>query len=184
MGRIVANARMAGVIAAALLMAVPSTAAADQPISHSGSMGAHFLNDSQEYPGVTCRYDDDQNMDRVRVRPPAVFARDRTSARDSQWVGWRAELQYRPEDGSWSTVQQSTVVKARAWDDTAAAFAQRTVSVARPRGSGSWRVVIRMLWYAPGTSTVRQGIARHRVTFARYPLAEPGTTDLCPAGIL
>jgi hypothetical protein len=172
-------------LGAALALAVPGTVAADELVSHSGLLGAHSLTDSWEYPGVRCSYDEHQNAARIRVRPPTVFARDRSSGRDSQWVGWRIELQYHPDEGgSWSTVQKSSVVTAKAWDDQAASFRQRTVTVAHPRGSGRWRVVARMLWYRPGTDSDRQGMARHRFTFYDYPLTEPGAASFCPAGIL
>jgi hypothetical protein len=140
--------------------------------------------DTTEYPGATCRYDGGMNLYRVRVRPPIVFARDRTSARDMQWVGWVVELQYRPDTGSFSTVQRSSVVKVMALDDTPAPFRQRTVTVERPRGSGSWRVVSRMIWYKPGTAGTWQGTARHRISVYDYPLAPPGAVSFCPAGIL
>jgi hypothetical protein len=112
-----------------------------------------------------------------------VFARSRTSGRDQQWVGWRVELQYR-DGGSWGTEQTSSVVKVKAWEDTPAAFRTTTVPVTHPVGSGEWRVVVRMTWYKPGSSTVWQGTARHLIEHYTYPLADPGEPTECPAGIL
>ncbi len=185
MVRVLGAARTAAILATVLTLVLPSVASAGVPVSHRGSVGAHSLTDDQEYPGVTCRYDRDMNVTRVTVRPPTVFARDRTSARDRQSVGWVVELQYQgPTGGSWSTVQKSSVATATAFDDTAAPFRTRNVAIAHPKGSGSWRVVVRMLWYRPGTSSVWQGTARHRVTVYDYPLAGPGDVPFCPAGIL
>ena len=184
MARFTGIARMAGVLGLTLSLMLSSTTLADQPVSHRGSFGPHALVDTLEYPGATCRYDRDLNLERVRVRPPIVFARDRTSARDMQWVGWVVELQYAPDDGTYSTVQKSSAVKVMALDDTPAPFRQRTVTVERPRGSGSWRVVSRMIWYKPGTASTWQGTARHRVSVYDYPLAPPGAVSFCPAGIL
>ncbi len=184
MARMGRTARMAVVLGVTLSLVASGAASADTPVSHRGSVGAHALTDTLEYPGATCRYDGDQNLDRIRVRPPTVFARDRSSARDLQWVGWVVELQYRSDSGTFATVQKSSVVKVMALDDTPAPFRQRTVTVQRPRGSGGWRVVSRMIWYKPGTSSTWQGTARHRVTFYDYPLAPPGTVAFCPAGIL
>jgi hypothetical protein len=178
------TARMAVTLGVTLSLVLPNAAAADTPVSHRGTFGPHALVDGLEYPGATCRYDDDQDLYRVRVRPPVVFARDRTSARDLQWVGWVIELQYQPAGGTFSTIQRSSVVKVMGLDDTPAPFRQRTVSIDRPRGSGSWRVVSRMIWYKPGTASTWQGTARHRVTFYDYPLAPPGAVSFCPAGIL
>jgi hypothetical protein len=184
MARFARTVRMAVVLGVVIALGLPSTATADQPVSHGGRFGPHSLTDGLEFPGATCRYDGDQNLYRVRVRPPTVLARDRTSARDLQWVGWVVELQYRPDDGAFTTVQRSSVVKVMTLDDSPAPFRQRTVTIERPRGSGSWRVVSRMIWYKPGTSGTWQGTARHRVTFYDYPLAPPGAVTSCPAGIL
>jgi hypothetical protein len=183
--RILGAARVAATLAVAGMLVLPSVASADVPVSHRGSVGAHSLTDSQEYPGASCWYDRDMNVARVKVRPPTVFARDRSSSRDHQSVGWVVELRYQgPGGGSWSTVQKSSVATATAWDDTAAPFRTRSVTIAHPKGSGSWQVVVRMLWYKPGTSSVWQGTARHRVSFYDYPLAGPGDVAFCPAGIL
>lgn len=184
MARLSGTARMAVVLGLTLSLVAPAAVSADTPVSHRGSFGAHALIDTVEYPGATCRYDDDLNAARVRVRPPTVFARDRSSARDLQWVGWVVELQYQPDGGSFSTVQRSSAVKVMALDDTPAPFRQRTVTIERPRGSGSWRVVSRMIWYKPGTSRTWQGTARHRVSVYDYPLGEPGAIAYCPAGLL
>lgn len=177
--------RAAVLIGVCLVLAAPATVSADTLVGHSGRIGAHSLTDSWEYPGVKCSYDGDMNAVRVRVRPPTVFARDRTTSRDSQWVGWSIELRFHPsEGGTWQTVQTSSLTKVRTWDDTPAPFRTRSVTISHPKGSGRWRVVARMIWYAPGTTGVWQGTARHRYTFYDYPLTEPGAADFCPAGIL
>src|SRR3954470_19195243 len=93
----------AAALAMALALSTTGTALADRPVGHSGQTGAHSLTDSDETAGARCRYDGDSNLDRVLVRPPTMFARDRSAARDQQWVGWRVELRYRPLSGSWST---------------------------------------------------------------------------------
>lgn len=170
-------------LAAALVLSVPGLAAADIPVGHSGSYGKHSLTDTREYYGVRCIYNHDQNLAVVKVNPPTVFARSKTSGRDQQWVGWRVELQFR-DGGSWSTEQKSSVVKVKAWDDTPAAFRTTTVTLAHPVGSGEWRVVLRMTWYKHGTSNVWAGTARHLVEHYSYPLAAPGEPTECPAGIL
>jgi hypothetical protein len=177
-------AHLASALGAAFVLSVSSAVVADAPVGHSGIYGAHSLTDSAEYEGARCYYNDDSNMYRVRVRPPTVFARDRTTARDSQWVGWLVELRYRPDGGSWSTVQKSNVVKVKAWDDTPAAFSRSTVTVAHTHGSGEWRVIVRMTWYRPGTSDEWEGTARHAVEHYTYPLAPPAQPTECPAGIL
>jgi hypothetical protein len=173
----------AGALALALALSVAGVALADAPVGHSGSTGPHSLTDSPESAGARCDYDNNLNVFRVRVMPPTMFARSRTSGRDQQWVGWRVELRYRPVDGAWRTIQTSSVVKVRAWDDTPAALRARSVTVAHPVGSGDYRVIVRMTWYKPDSSSVWQGTARHAVEHYTYPVAEPASANECPAGI-
>ena len=144
----------AAALALALVLSSASAVVADRPVGHPGHTGAHSLTDSAEYAGARCRYDSDSNVERVDVMPPTMFARNRTSGRDQQWVGWRVELRYRPVDGSWSTIRTSSLVKVRAWDDTPAALGARSITVAHPVGSGDYRVFVRMTWYRHGTSSV------------------------------
>ena len=63
-------------VALALVALVPSTALADQPVSHSGSRGVHGLIDSAEFPAATCRYDSLVQLRKFVVRAPIVYARD------------------------------------------------------------------------------------------------------------
>ncbi len=176
--------QLATTLGVAALLAGSSVAVADAPIGHSGRTGAHSLTDSVEAAGASCQYNGDLNVVRIRVRPPTVFARDRSTSRDRQWVGWRIELRYRSDGGTWSTVQTSSVTRVKAWDDTPAPFRTTTVRVAQPKGSGEWRVIVRMTWYRPGTSNVWEGTARHAVEHYTYPLAPPASASECPAGIL
>lgn len=178
-----ATLRSSVALGVALVLSVAGPAVADVPVGHSGSYGQHSLTDTREYSGARCIYNDDMNVARIRVNPPTVFARSRTAGRDQQWVGWRVALQYR-DGGSWSTEQTSSVVKVRSWDDTPAPFRATSVPVAHPVGSGEWRVVVRLTWYKPGTSSVWQGTARHLIEHYTYPLADPGEPTECPAGIL
>jgi len=171
-------------LAVALALSVGGVALADAPIGHAGKIGAHSLTDSAEFAGATCRYNEDMNVSSVRVLPPTVFARNRSSNHDQQWVGWKVELRYRAPGGSWSTIQMTSAVTARAWDDTPATFHTRTVPVTHPVGSGEYRVYVRMVWYEPGTSDVWEGGARHAVEHYTYPVAPPAAPTECPAGIL
>ena len=174
-------------LAAALALSVGGIAVADAPIAHSGKIGPHSLTDSAEYAGATCRYSGEKgeaNVSSVRVLPPTVFARNRSSHHDRQWVGWKVELRYRAPGGSWRTIQMTSAVTARAWDDTPATFHTRTVPVTHPVGSGEYRVYVRMVWYEPGTSDVWEGGARHAVEHYTYPVAPPAAPTECPAGIL
>jgi len=170
-------------LAVALALSVGGVALADAPIGHAGKIGAHSLTDSAEFAGATCRYNKDMNVSSVRVLPPTVFARNRSSNHDQQWVGWKVELRYQPLGGSWRTIQMTAAMKAKTWDDTPAAFHAVTVPVTHQVGSGAYRINVRMIWYEPGSSTVWQGTARHAVEHYTYPLDEPARASECPAGI-
>ena len=173
-------------LAVALALSVGGSALADTPIAHSGLIGVHSLTDSAEYAGATCCYSGtmgEANVSSVRVLPPTVFARNRSSHHDQQWVGWKVELRYQPLDGPERTIQMTAAMKAKAWDDTPAAFHTVTVRVTHPVGEGDYRVYVRMIWYQAGTSDVWEGGARHAVDHYTYPLDEPARASECPAGI-
>ena len=165
-----------------LILSVGGVAMADASIAHSGRFGPHSLTDSTESAGATCRYNGELNVSSVRVLPPTVFARNRSSSHDQQWVGWKVELRFRPPGGSWSTIQLTSAIRAKAWDDTPAVFHTRSVSVSHPVGAGDYRVYVRIIWYKPGSSTIWEGGARHAVEHYTYPVAEPASASECPAG--
>lgn len=182
--RIRSRSVLLGLSLVGALVATPGVVAADTPISHSGSVGPHQLADSAEYPGVTCRYNNLQNLYGVRVRAPLMLARDRSSARDRQLVSWRFRLQRAtPESNIWTTLYSGPVQRAYALDDASAAFTtQSSTFVTKP--ANRYRIMISMFWYAPGTTTV-QGVANHLIDWYSSPTAPShGPRGNCPGGIL
>ncbi len=156
-------------------------ATADSAV-HSGSYGRHYLADTREYPGVRCAYDDRNVLDTIRVQAPFVFARDRSSSRDSQTVGWRVQIV--GEDGQGDPmVYESPIRTAVGYDDTAAGFTARTFALDYHAGS-PYEVRIKMYWYKPGTTTV-QGSAFHPLDWYSLPTApRHGPDGFCSGGIL
>ena len=151
---------LVGGILIGALLAIPSSAAADTPVAHWGSYGPHYLTDTVEYPGVSCHFNENYTLDRVRVRPPVIYAKDRGPGTDSQWVGWQVIVRGRAYDETaWHTVSVSSIVKAKASDNQAASFKVRNVPVFHLEV----KVAIKMIWYKPGSSTTIAGWARHRV---------------------
>ena len=140
-----------------VLLIVPSSAAADTPISSSGVVGEHHLKDTMAKPGAVCRYRDgagggDQDLHLLRVKPPVIFAANTTSGRDRQLVGWRILVQRRDAGSSqFVTVHKGGIHTAWAWDDTAATLFAREYSVASRYGS-DFRVRIKQFWYSGGGS--------------------------------
>jgi hypothetical protein len=182
MSRARRSVRRALILTASLMLSASGVAMADTPVGHSGTYGPHSLTDSDESAGARCIFDSEMYLTRVRVLPPTLFARDRTSSRDSQYVDWRVELRYRDgEGGSWGTFKNSTYTKVKAYDDTPAALARKSVSIGSQVGGGEFEVIVRMRWYRPGHPDVWEGTARHHVD--RYDSTEISTQSSCVSAI-
>lgn len=162
------------------LAGVAAPAAADTPISHSGTVGRHYLADSQEFPGVRCHYDSNQNLDRVRVWSPFVYAF--SNGPDSLSVSWRFAVQKRVGSGPWTAVGWSATQFREARTDHAADFAPMSITVGADTAA-RYRVIVKMGWYVGGKAINRVGLATHRADWYRYPLAE-ANHGFCPGGIL
>lgn len=162
------------------LVGVATPVAADTPVSHSGTFGRHYLADSQEYPGVRCHYDGNQNLDRVHVNDPFVFAFSNDP--DSLSVSWRFLVQARVGSGAWTEAGRSPIQFGEARTSRPADFSPMTVSVAG-NSSARYRVIVKMAWYVGGKALNRVGLATHRADWYRYPLAA-ANHGFCPGGIL
>lgn len=158
---------------AALLVLVLNTgvASADTVISSSGSVGSHHLRDSNAKPGVKCLYQEgggsgEEVLYQLTVKPPVMFAVNRTGARDRQLVGWRAQIQRRNHGAAaFVTIATGGLHTANAWDDTAATLSARTYGVTSQFGA-DFRVRIVMFWYAANGATVT-GQATNEVDWYR-----------------
>ena len=166
--------------AVAMAAAIAAPVAADTPLVHSGLYGVHDLVDSEEYTGARCRYDDEQNLDRVTARFPIVFARDRTAGIDRQVVSWFFVVQTQHGLTEWRTVGMSAEQFATARDDRPAPFSAQVAMVSGP--TETIRVVVRMRWFDPSDPKTIQGRASHAVDWYRYPLAD--ANEFCPGQIL
>ena len=153
---------------------------ADTAVSHEGRYGVHYLADSEEYPGVRCRYDDETVIDSVRVRDPLVFARDSNPDRvDSRWVSWKYRVQAQSAK-SWFNVATSETQKRIATDAQIANFSPMRTNFA---GSAStqYRVVVIIRWYGTDGTTV-VGRAVHRADWYAWE-GVPSFEGSCPGGI-
>jgi hypothetical protein len=148
---------------AALLINV-QTAEAFTVSSITGVIGRYGLTDSPAPIGqqaAICFYNTTTfKLAKIEVRGPQVKARNRTSSRDSQWVGWQFIVQQQAPSGTtWATIHSSTVLKALAYDNLAASFADGSwTGPSDP--SGKYRLVVVIRWYSPGSSTAIQGQAK------------------------
>jgi hypothetical protein len=160
------NATLALAVVGSLLVSSTGVSA-DTHWSGSGTYGVHYLQDSLEFPGVRCFYNNTTfNIQRVKVRFPIVYARNVTQGRDSPVVGWRFSLQRSPADSKdWSTIYRSPVKRSTAFDDSPAAFHSRTYTFTG-RNAFHYRVLVGMRWYASGDTI--EGRAPHRVDNYAY----------------
>lgn len=172
---------------AMLLMALPGTAVADRSGNESGQTGAHHLVDTADTPGAWCGYTFDDEyalLYLVRVQPPVVFARDRTTARDAQRVGWRVVLTALDGGGRSWVVATSRWRRATAWDDSPAAFTPRIVPVPHPDFMTDWpsiRAWVQLRWYAPDDPHRVVGSSDHGIDFHLvHVFTDPHAVSRCP----
>ncbi len=155
--------RRALLVPAALMVAFvigTQSAAAATVLSTSGVYGKYVFNDSMTHPGIDCYYGAvsaaNQDLKKIVISGPSIWARDRTVHRDSQWVAWRYIVQHSQAGGAppWQTYTTSSWVKAVAYDNAAFKFSSRTWTA--PAGKNwQWQVEIVMRWFkAPSSTTV------------------------------
>jgi hypothetical protein len=147
---------------AALMAASTLTVSADTLISTNGQVGPNHLNDTAGQPGSRCWYVEsagsgEEVLDSIRVKPPVVFARNSTAARDKQKIRFRAIIQRRDAGaGSW-VVDRTASTTAFAWDDQAASLPQIDQHVVSRFGS-KFRARAEITWYSlQGGSWVQTG---------------------------
>jgi len=176
-------------VSLALAVGAQSAVGADV-VGKSGKRGAWTLRDTESQPGATCTYGIDGNsgdgqLDRVEARSPRVFARNRSSARDGQWVGIRVVVQQSRQDGGtggWKTVKDTGFVKKYAHDDKAVNIGKRAWQ-AHYTSTPQFRVRANVRWYQPGSSSTVAG--RLSLAYEWYKGGGgSGTTDAYPTKCL
>jgi hypothetical protein len=156
--------------------------AAAHVTSTSGSHGNYVIADTSDHPAAHCYYGNasssSQDLTKIKIPAPTVYAKDSTSHRDSQKVGWQFVIQHGTSVGSfpsgWKTSYTSSVVKATGYDNQAASFSSRTWT-ATPNINRWWRVKIYLLWYQPGSSTTVAGEVKDIVDY--YTITYPPNPD-------
>ena len=154
---------LAGIVLALVLGA--QSAAAATVVSSSGSFGMHVFKDSMTHPGISCYYGNVSGSDgrqqalwKIVINGPKVWAKNRTSGVDSQWVGWRYVVQHSQAGGAppWKSYTTSSWVKAVSHDNAGVQFSSRTWT-APANKNWQWHVEIVMHWYKPGSSSTVSG---------------------------
>ena len=114
------------------------------------------------------------DFDLIEARSPKAFARDRSAARDSQWVGMRLMFQKSKEDGGnggWETVYKTPMTKKLAYDDKAVKIGTLGWQ-ASYTGTPHFRALAAVRWYKPGTKNRIQG-----ATTLRYEWYDIGSSS-------
>ena len=159
--------RAFAVVAVSVLLSASATIAGGPPYGqgqHLDGFGPHWLLDSSEYPAVTCSYSRGV-LYRIVMRKPIIYALDRTSQDDRQWVGWRAVFQYADlvagADTQWVELTRTPTVYAIADEQNEARFRNLTFNVLPSiKRHSIFRVKYLMTWYYP-TKGQRYGVAVH-----------------------
>jgi hypothetical protein len=154
-----------GALALALVLGTGGTLGAETLVE-KGTRGAWTVVDTNAQPGASCAYDVDltNDLDIVEARSPRAFARDRSAARDAQWVGIRILFQKSKLDGGnggWETVSKTPMIKKLAYDDKAIAIGTRAWQ-ATYAGTPHFRALAAIRWYKPGTKSKVQGATTMR----------------------
>jgi hypothetical protein len=126
----------------------------------SGHYGTHMLLDNGEYQGATCVYNSSHALHKINIRRPIVFAFNRTSHTDTEWVGWR----YVIEDNTgkvnvgtyfdWTNVAVGPIHQAKATDQANAQWKPMSYTFPSAPPLGAYRVSIQMFWYHPSQTAL------------------------------
>jgi len=168
-GRGIRTSAFVAVAALALLITAEGPAAAFTVTGQSGLTGPYSLTDAMSpagYQAVVCSYSTaGSKLTLVTAHHPVVKARNRTAGRDSQVVAWQFIVQHATPSGTtFTTLYASPFARAKAYDNLAAPFADRSWQ-APPDPTGKYRVVIVVRWYVPGSTTAIAGQVKLRDGF-------------------
>jgi hypothetical protein len=154
-------------IALGLLLGL-TTASADTPLGHHGTVGSHHLRDTAGSPGVECLYEHTNpnsptsgTLESIWVKAPVVYAVNATAGTDTQDVGWQFIVLRSSNGTTWTEVLRTSVHFKSATDSSPAAFGKRGTNFLG-KGTNAYRVVVKTYWLNSNTGAV-QGDAKNRV---------------------
>ena len=152
----------------ALLLTYAPATLADIELGHEGVVGRHRLADMYDSPGAVCDIvlpgRDSLGETWLRVNPPVMFARNRTTAIDEQMVGWNATVSaLNEETGAWRIVRRSETARELASDDLASYFNGQGWLAEFPVSRATFSVSVEMIWYDPEDAHRVEGRATHAI---------------------
>jgi len=173
-------------LAALTIAASPALAFTIQ--SETGAVGAWAVRDNAVAgeEGARCYYVNDlvnggSKLTRIRVQPPSLVNGTHSKL---TWVGW----QYKILKSSDAGLSSKVIYKSKVWKDKASlttaadAFVPATWYAPSFNGSKRFLVRLKILWYAPGSSTSVEGkvvgtYENYVEKYAGFPAV--GTTPFC-----
>jgi hypothetical protein len=140
-------------------------ALADVDIFTTGTVGEHSLKlDVPEAGGAICFFNEagPDDLWKIKMRPPLVYAIDRDGGRNQQMVGWRLIIDRSGDGMPAKLFHKSKIQKQIAYDDQPARFTAKFAAPVFPDDDSRYRVFAKMFWYrADGTI---EGASVHVVT--------------------
>ena len=146
MSRLV-RSRGARALVATLLVLVVGAGAT---LAGDPNAGRHHLRDTLVRPGATCRYEG-HHLTEIDVRPPVMYAKDRTGGNDSQSVAWTFTIQVDLDNdpGTWYSGWNADSQRATATDATPASLKKLALHLPPHAGYFHVRVQVVMYWLYP-----------------------------------
>ncbi len=138
---------------------------ADIDIFTTGTVGEHSLKlDTPEAGGAICFFNEEGPDDlwKIKMRPPMVYAIDRDGSRNHQMVGWQLLIDRSSDTSPAVIFHKSRIQKLVAYDDQPAAFTAKFAAPRFPNDDSRYRVFAKMYWYRADGSI--EGASVHVVT--------------------
>lgn len=167
-----------GALMALTLAVLPVSAS--EVINETGRVGSYQVNDFEDLQrGANCTYEGTSfDLDDISVRAPLVHG----DYNQMTWVGWRFMIQRDapPIDGAFGTIFKSPIEKDRANDEFIADFSRRKW-IAPENPTGQYRVLIKILWFEPGSQAAVEGssLIRYEWYKAKHSGSSYVNMDLC-----
>lgn len=158
----------AALLATAGIACFAQVQAADaRMVSTSGTTGQVTMLDTADGSYVDCfyqpfansQYPNGRRLERIEMRPPIIYAVNRTAAEDTQQVSFVATLTRVDASGNHTQVEKAPVQQRSATDRNPASFSPVTFNLSG-RSEGRYAIVVDMSWRKPSNPNDSEGNAK------------------------